>query len=284
MRWSSCCTAAVCASPSWWRSSQPHRAQSSRLDRSSPTRSAHVLGKGGKRRSVPVGGAAAGGDRALAAVARRDGAAADEPALFVSRRGTRLSASQVRTRLAQLARARRAADARASAHAAPQLRLAPAAIAAATCARCRSCWATPTSRPRRSTRGSTSSTWRGCTTRRIRARRRGDEGRAPARGQGALAAAPPPVGVRGQRRQGRRRRRRDGAGRGARRALSGLGRVQPAARRSACAPGASTRPSASTRAFFERRLAAAVALRSAAADRQRRACAWCTARPTACRA
>jgi len=67
-------------------------------------RSAHVLGKGGKRRSVPVGGAAAAAlerwlqQRAL--LARRD-----EPALFVSQRGTRLSASQVRARLAQLARA-----------------------------------------------------------------------------------------------------------------------------------------------------------------------------------
>lgn len=67
-------------------------------------RSAFVLGKGGKRRSVPVGGAAAAAlERWLqvrAAMAR-----ADEPALFVSRRGARLSASQVRARLAQLARA-----------------------------------------------------------------------------------------------------------------------------------------------------------------------------------
>jgi integrase/recombinase XerC len=67
-------------------------------------RSAHVLGKGGKRRSVPVGGAAAAALehwlQARAAMAR-----ADEPALFVSQRGARLSASQVRARLAQLARA-----------------------------------------------------------------------------------------------------------------------------------------------------------------------------------
>ena len=48
-----------------------------------------------------------------------------------------------------------------------------------------------------------------------------------ARRQGALAAAPPPLGVRGQRRQGRRRRRRDGARGGRRRPLPGLGRVQP---------------------------------------------------------
>jgi integrase/recombinase XerC len=67
-------------------------------------RSAHVLGKGGKRRSVPVGSAAAAAlQRWLqmrAAMAR-----GDEPALFVSQQGGRLSASQVRARLAQLARA-----------------------------------------------------------------------------------------------------------------------------------------------------------------------------------
>ncbi|MBL0090555.1 MAG: tyrosine recombinase XerC [Ideonella sp.] len=63
---------------------------------------AHVLGKGSKRRSVPVGGAA------LEALSRwlalRPGLAApDEPALFVSQRGTRLSSSQVRSRLSALA-------------------------------------------------------------------------------------------------------------------------------------------------------------------------------------
>ena len=60
--------------------------------------SAHVLGKGSKRRSVPVGGPAL---RSLAEwLALRDGMArAGEPALFVSRRGTRLTASQVRSRL-----------------------------------------------------------------------------------------------------------------------------------------------------------------------------------------
>ena len=59
---------------------------------------AHVLGKGSKRRSVPVGGPA------LAALGRWLGlrgelAKADEPALFVSTRGTRVTASQVRSRL-----------------------------------------------------------------------------------------------------------------------------------------------------------------------------------------
>ena len=58
----------------------------------------HVLGKGGKRRSVPVGGPAL---QALAAWLHVRDELADpgERALFVSRRGTRLTASQVRTRL-----------------------------------------------------------------------------------------------------------------------------------------------------------------------------------------
>jgi integrase/recombinase XerC len=64
---------------------------------------AHVLGKGRKRRSVPVGGPAL---QALAAWLALRGTLArpDEPALFVSNRGTRLSDSQVRTRLQSLAR------------------------------------------------------------------------------------------------------------------------------------------------------------------------------------
>ena len=60
--------------------------------------SAHVLGKGRKRRAVPVGGPAL---KALSAWidARAAIARADEPALFVSRHGTRLAPSQVRSRL-----------------------------------------------------------------------------------------------------------------------------------------------------------------------------------------
>jgi integrase/recombinase XerC len=59
---------------------------------------AHVLGKGSKRRTVPVGTPAL---QALAAWLARRGELAhgDEPALFVSSRGTRLTASQVRSRL-----------------------------------------------------------------------------------------------------------------------------------------------------------------------------------------
>jgi integrase/recombinase XerC len=59
---------------------------------------AFVLGKGSKRRSVPVGAAALAALKAWRA-ARPALAATGEPALFVSQRGTRLTASQVRQRL-----------------------------------------------------------------------------------------------------------------------------------------------------------------------------------------
>jgi integrase/recombinase XerC len=62
----------------------------------------HVKGKGGKRRSVPVGAAALGALRGWLEL-RCGVARAEEPALFVSRRGTRMSPSQVRSRLAALA-------------------------------------------------------------------------------------------------------------------------------------------------------------------------------------
>ncbi len=67
-----------------------------------PDATAHVLGKGSKRRSVPVGRAAL---TALEAwrVHRGQLAKPDEAALFVSRRGTRLTAGQVRSRLKALA-------------------------------------------------------------------------------------------------------------------------------------------------------------------------------------
>jgi integrase/recombinase XerC len=64
--------------------------------------SAQVLGKGSKRRSLPVGAPAL---QALATWLQVRGqiAAADEPALLVSKRGTRLSDRQVRSRLKQIA-------------------------------------------------------------------------------------------------------------------------------------------------------------------------------------
>jgi integrase/recombinase XerC len=63
---------------------------------------AHLLGKGGKRRSVPVGRAALEALERWLAV-RGALARPDEPALFLSRRGTRLTPSQVRKRLQQRA-------------------------------------------------------------------------------------------------------------------------------------------------------------------------------------
>ena len=60
--------------------------------------SAHVLGKGGKRRSVPVGAAALTALNAWLAL-RSELAHADEPALLVGSRGARLIAGQVRARL-----------------------------------------------------------------------------------------------------------------------------------------------------------------------------------------
>lgn len=60
--------------------------------------SAHVLGKGSKRRTVPVGQAALAAARHWLEL-RAQLARPDEPALFVSTRGTRLTPSQVRSRL-----------------------------------------------------------------------------------------------------------------------------------------------------------------------------------------
>lgn len=59
---------------------------------------AHVLGKGSKRRSVPMGGPSLEALRAWLEM-RPTLADAGEPALFVSRRGTRLTPNQLRNRL-----------------------------------------------------------------------------------------------------------------------------------------------------------------------------------------
>jgi integrase/recombinase XerC len=67
-----------------------------------PSGDADVLGKGGKRRTVPVGRAALQALQAWLDL-RDQLARPDEPALFVSQRGTRLTASQMRRRLAERA-------------------------------------------------------------------------------------------------------------------------------------------------------------------------------------
>ena len=67
-----------------------------------PDATAHVLGKGSKRRSLPVGAPALAALQAW--LAERPALAhADETALFVSQRGTRLSPNQLRLRLQQMA-------------------------------------------------------------------------------------------------------------------------------------------------------------------------------------
>lgn len=66
------------------------------------TGEAHVLGKGHKRRSVPVGAAALRALRHWLEV-RASLVAPQEPALFLSRLGTRLTAVQLRNRLKALA-------------------------------------------------------------------------------------------------------------------------------------------------------------------------------------
>ena len=67
-----------------------------------PDATAHVLGKGSKRRSLPVGAPALVALQAWLAH-RPTLARADEPALFVSQRGTRLSPNQLRLRLQNMA-------------------------------------------------------------------------------------------------------------------------------------------------------------------------------------
>ena len=79
---------------------RPGRDRAGWIDRDDAT--AHVLGKGSKRRSVPVGRAALQALDAWLAL-RESMAKADEPGLFVSERGRRLGANQLRARLKQTA-------------------------------------------------------------------------------------------------------------------------------------------------------------------------------------
>jgi integrase/recombinase XerC len=79
---------------------RPGRADAGWIDAADAT--AHLFGKGRKRRSVPVGRAALEALDGWLGVRERL-ARADEPALFVGRRGTRLGANALRDRLRRLA-------------------------------------------------------------------------------------------------------------------------------------------------------------------------------------
>ena len=143
---------------------------------------AHVLGKGEKRRSVPVGGAALKALQqwlAVRSLCARPGAPGGEAlsstsAAPGSRRSTSACGSSSARNKPDLPRRciRTCCATRL-----PAMCCSPAA----TCARCRSCWATPTSPPRRSTRGSIFSTWPRFTMRRIRGRYRTARARKPSR-------------------------------------------------------------------------------------------------------
>jgi len=64
-----------------------------------PAGEAHVLGKGSKRRNVPVGAAALGALQRWLAVRGQIGVPAEQVALFIGRKGTRLTAQSVWQRL-----------------------------------------------------------------------------------------------------------------------------------------------------------------------------------------
>ena len=270
---SSCSTAAACASASWSGStSRPAARRAGWID---ARRRQRARARQGQQAAQRAGGrAGAGGAAALAGAARRRWRRADEPALFVSRRGTRLTrqpgalAPEARWRCRPACRP--TCTRTCCATALPRTCCSPAA----TCARCRSCWATPTSRPRRSTRSSTSSTWPRSTTRRIRARAgkqsasrraamqsRHESHHACAKARSARCCAATPGCSRAASPAARPTPARRCASRRTT-AASWPGAPTARARRSACAPGASTRPSASTPPSSSAASRAAVALRA----------------------
>ena len=164
---------------------------------------AHVLGKGSKRRSVPVGGKALEALQAWCAVRAQGITAAtqDQMAMFIGRHGTRLTAQAIwqRVRLRSLK-----AGLSTPVHPTCCVTHLPVMCCsrAKICAVCKNCSVTPTSPPLRCTRGWTFSIWRRPMTQRIRGRARskaiGDDNRAHENHQTqsrqrALRAASPPV-------------------------------------------------------------------------------------------
>ncbi len=131
----------------------------------------NVLGKGNRRRSVPVGSKAITALRAWIEV--RGQFVKDDPhALFLSARGNRMSPNVVRDRAGETAwrcwpACRRTCIRTCCGIRSPRTCCNPVA----TCGRCWKCAATPVSQPRRFTRRSISSIWHASMTRRIHAQK-----------------------------------------------------------------------------------------------------------------
>jgi hypothetical protein len=174
--WSNCSMAAACASAnsSAWTERPLAATPSARrpgLDRPSGRRSAHVLRQ---RRQAPqpaLGNGCAAGAGLCWLQRCHAGSWRVGAALFLSVSAARASPpSRSGSACASAARAGGSEHTGAPAHAAPFVCQPSVAIAVATCARCRSCWATPASPRHRSIPGSTTSTWPRCTTRRTHGR------------------------------------------------------------------------------------------------------------------
>ena len=151
----SCCTPRACGWPSWSDLICRH------LDLKD--RTVQVLGKGKKSRIVPVGRAAVQALQRVAQASARAGAAGGGGAVRRPQRPAPRGACR--------AAARGRLGAPPGAHACTCTRTCSATPSpriclnrAANCAACRSCWATPTSPPPRSTLTLTSSTWPASTT------------------------------------------------------------------------------------------------------------------------